>query len=146
MTASAPGTKDPESMFPWVRSILLISVLLILVGNWFSQAWHMKKLGEAIAKARADLLSLRVSLAVYEVDNGALPTTAQGLDALIRVSALPPPPKNWRGPYWATYSLPTDPWGNPYVYQNPGVRHVGGYDLYSLGPDGLPGTADDIEH
>jgi general secretion pathway protein G len=146
MTASAREARDPGSIFPWLSSVLLISLLLILVGSWFSLAWHQKKLVEAIAKARADLLSLRISLTVYKADNGAMPTTAQGLDALIRIPTLPPPPKNWRGPCWSTYSLPCDPWGNPYVYRNPGVRLADGFDLYSLGPDGQPGTADDIEY
>lgn len=33
-----------------------------------------------------------------------------------------------------------DPWGNPLVYR----RRADGYDLISCGPDGKPGTTDDI--
>ena len=36
--------------------------------------------------------------------------------------------------------IPKDPWGNDYVYQVDGE----GYILYSTGPDGQDGTADDI--
>lgn len=37
-----------------------------------------------------------------------------------------------------------DPWGHDYVYVCPGRHHKDSYDLYSSGPDGQPGTADDI--
>jgi len=36
-----------------------------------------------------------------------------------------------------------DPWGRPYVYRCPGLRNRDGSDLFSLGPDGQEGTADD---
>ena len=38
--------------------------------------------------------------------------------------------------YWYLY----DSWGRPYSYS----RRPGGYSLFSKGPDGLPGTEDDI--
>ena len=37
-----------------------------------------------------------------------------------------------------------DPWKKDYVYVCPGRHHTDSYDLYSCGPDGQPGTADDI--
>ncbi|MEM7014568.1 MAG: type II secretion system protein GspG, partial [Verrucomicrobiota bacterium] len=33
---------------------------------------------------------------------------------------------------------------NEYHYQRPGKNDPGGFDLYSGGPDGQPGTTDDI--
>jgi general secretion pathway protein G len=36
-------------------------------------------------------------------------------------------------------SVPLDPWGNEYVYRNPGKFKTDGYDLYSLGPKGEEG-------
>ena len=40
---------------------------------------------------------------------------------------------------WKAYldKLPTDPWGKPYQYLNPGVK--GEIDVFSLGADGAPG-------
>ncbi len=35
-----------------------------------------------------------------------------------------------------------DGWTNPYVYSYPGKKNK--YDLYSMGPDGISGTEDDI--
>jgi general secretion pathway protein G len=37
-----------------------------------------------------------------------------------------------------------DPWGHSYQYQNPGKHNPDRYDIYSMGPDGQPDTADDI--
>jgi len=138
MTTETRGTRDLGSLFP----VLLLILLLVLGGLAAGAAWLRKKRSEAVAKARADLKSFRVALTVYEVDNADFPDTAQGLDALLRRPTLPPAPKNWRGPYWEPTTIPFDPWGNPYVYRWPGLK--GAIDLYSCGPDGQPGTADDI--
>lgn len=37
-----------------------------------------------------------------------------------------------------------DAWGNPLQYRVPGVHNAGSFDLWSMGPDGVSGTADDI--
>ena len=37
-----------------------------------------------------------------------------------------------------------DPWGHKLVYRNPGKHNAGGYDVLSLGADGLENTEDDI--
>ena len=38
----------------------------------------------------------------------------------------------------------TDAWGHPLRYQCPGTHNPAAYDLWSRGPDGDDGTADDI--
>jgi general secretion pathway protein G len=47
---------------------------------------------------------------------------------------------------WHRYfeKVPQDPWGHPYLYVFPGKHNTNSYDLSSAGPDGLPGTKDDI--
>jgi general secretion pathway protein G len=37
-----------------------------------------------------------------------------------------------------------DPWGRKLAYRNPGKHNPGGYDVFSLGPDGVENTEDDI--
>lgn len=50
-----------------------------------------------------------------------------------------PAARNWN-PQGYLKSLPVDPWGTPYQYLIPGVKSAdGGYDLYSLGADGVAG-------
>ena len=95
-------------------------------------------------KVRADLLTMRTALALYQRDNDMYPTTEQGLEALLR-KPKQGLAKNWKGPYFDLTTIPKDPWGFPYVYLSPGVRNPADFDLYSVGPDGKPGTDDDVE-
>ena len=37
-----------------------------------------------------------------------------------------------------------DPWGHAYQYLNPGKHNANGYDIYSMGLDGVDGSDDDI--
>ena len=36
-----------------------------------------------------------------------------------------------------------DPWGRPYIYRSPGTVNREGYDLLTLGRDGLEGGEDE---
>ena len=89
-----------------------------------------------LTAARADISSIKTALDAYEVDNGFYPRSLQDL------IQQPSNAKNWHGPYLD--NLPIDPWNNPYVYTYPGRHNPNGFDLYSVGPDGKAGTADDI--
>ena len=50
----------------------------------------------------------------------------------------------WDGPYVNNPRLLTDPWGQLYRYESPGQHHTATYDLWSIGPDGVDGSSDDI--
>ena len=100
-----------------------------------------------VAKARVDMRTLESALRLYRLDNGAYPTTEQGLAALVRKPEIGPLPRNYRaGGYLEGASVPRDPWGRPYVYKSPGDHNTHGYDLYSYGPDGREGGDDDIDN
>ena len=87
------------------------------------------------AAAQADIrANLAVALDLYELDNGAYPTTEQGLRGLVSEPA--PAPPNWNGPYLKG-GVPKDPWGNEYQYLNPGQNSE--IDIYTFGRDGRPG-------
>lgn len=89
-----------------------------------------------VIAARQDISSLVQALKLYRLDNIRYPSTEQGLQALVAKPAIEPLPGNWKsGGYLER--LPKDPWGNAYLYLNPG-RH-GEIDVYSLGPDGEQG-------
>src|SRR5690606_41446544 len=84
--------------------------------------------------ARTDVNNLMQALKLYKLDNQRYPTGEQGLQALVQRPAAPPVPANWK-PYLE--KLPSDPWGQPYQYLNPGVK--GEIDVMSFGADGQPG-------
>ena len=91
-----------------------------------------------IAAAKQDVASILQALKLYRLDNGAYPTTDQGLRALLAKPTIEPLPPNWKqGGYLERSSMPKDPWGNEYKYLNPGLR--GEIDVYSYGRDGASG-------
>jgi general secretion pathway protein G len=97
-----------------------------------------------VAIAQADISSnIAMALKLYELDNGNYPSSEQGLEALIVKPSSNPIPLNWKGPYLE--KKPLDPWKNPYQYKCPGTHNSSGYDLYSLGKDGVESN-DDIKN
>jgi general secretion pathway protein G len=71
-------------------------------------------------KAKVDIKSLESALKLYQLDNGSVPTTEQGLQALIMRPQTTPIPRKWReGGYIEGMNVPKDPWGNPYYYFSP---------------------------
>ena len=96
-----------------------------------------------VEKARADVSVLEQAVETYRLENLVYPRTEHGLDALLRAPAgLARPERYRRGGY--IRRLPTDPWGNPYQYRQPGEH--GAFDIYSFGADGAAGgEADGVD-
>lgn len=89
-----------------------------------------------VGKAKADISLLEQALEMYRLNNLAYPSNAEGLQALVTApSSLAQPQRYQPGGY--IKKLPSDPWGRPYQYANPGRR--GAVDIYSLGADGIEG-------
>ena len=82
--------------------------------------------------------TMKASLFRYRIDNGRYPNTEEGLQALV---TQPASATNWKGPYMD--NLPTDPWGREYRYLSPGRKNPEGFDVFSLGNDGVE-SDDDI--
>lgn len=84
-------------------------------------------------KAAVDIKGIEQSLNLYKLDNGAYPSTEQGLEALVKKPETAPVPNKWKeGGYLS--KVPVDSWGRPYQYLSPGDH--GDFDLYSHGADG----------
>jgi general secretion pathway protein G len=115
--------------------VIIISILVAMVVPRMSGRSEQARNG--VAKADIDV-NIATALKLYEMDNGAFPTTEQGLDALLSAPAQAP---NWKGPYLE--KKPLDPWGKSYQYKSPGAHRAHDYDLYSLGRDGIE-SSDDI--
>ncbi|WP_167520109.1 type II secretion system major pseudopilin GspG [Azotobacter salinestris] len=89
-----------------------------------------------VEKARADVALLEQALDMYKLDNFQYPTTDQGLEALVTKPENGPQPKRYNSNGYIK-RLPSDPWGNPYQYLQPGTKKA--FDVYSLGADGETG-------
>ncbi|GAA5143359.1 type II secretion system major pseudopilin GspG [Thalassotalea piscium] len=92
-------------------------------------------------KAVIDIGALETALGMYRSQNYSYPTTEQGLEALVTETDIEPLPRRFpEGGY--IKRLPKDPWGNDYQLLNPGEH--GKMDVFSMGPDGVSDTDDDI--
>jgi general secretion pathway protein G len=95
---------------------------------------------ERIEEARRNANNISLALQMFETDTGRFPTDQEGLSALMTQNATDG--KHWHGPYMS--SLGADPWNRPYQYKLTGSNNPKGFDVFSSGPDGVPGNADDI--
>lgn len=71
----------------------------------------------------------------YAAQLGSFPPSLAALTANLGAD------ERWQGPYLRATAI--DPWGNRYRYAFPGQHNRDGYDVWSLGPDGIP-SDDDI--
>jgi len=88
----------------------------------------------------ADVQSINTQLKLYESMNGFMPTTEQGLMALVVQPDSDPKPTRW---YQLFKEMPKDPWQSDYIYRNPGTKNTSSYDLFSAGADRKADTTDD---
>jgi general secretion pathway protein G len=132
--------RSRESGFTLLELLVVLVILGLLIG--FVAPNVMGRLGHAKRDvAHQSIQRLGSILDIYKLDNGTLPTSDQGLAALL---AKPTDAVNWNGPYIQSKALPLDPWNHPFVYRNPSTRQGYEYDLCSLGASGQPGgTGDD---
>ncbi|MBK6844096.1 MAG: type II secretion system major pseudopilin GspG [Gemmatimonadetes bacterium] len=138
------ATRRPSRGFTLLELLVVIIVLGLLAGLVAPQIFG--RVGEAkVTTARTQMSLVGTALDSYRLDNGAYPTTEQGLQALRDKPTREPIATNWRGPYLRK-EVPLDPWGRAYVYRAPGSRNPNGYDLSTLGRDGTEGgTGEDAD-
>ena len=139
--ASRRSRRKREGGFTLVEMLVVITIIALimsLVGprvlNYLSES--------KVKAAKIQIQSFTSALDLMYLDTGRYPSSAEGLDSLVK-------PANgmtgWNGPYLKGGAVPTDPWGKPYLYKSPGEH--GAYDVVSLGADGREGgvgTAADI--
>lgn len=109
--------------------LVILGLLASLVGPTLVE--HLKPAKRTVAAAQIE--EFAAALDNFYVDVGRYPAAEEGLPSLLD---KPTGAKNWKGPYLRK-EIPTDPWGNPYVYRIPGQH--GPYDLLSYGADGKEG-------
>ena len=137
--------RSHREAFTLIEVMIVIFILMVLAGISVvavQGAMNRAKKGEANIFVK----SLKTPLETYLVDHGRYPFTAEGLDALLQPTGDVDISKGeW--PYIDPSAVKNDPWGMPYQYVYPGQRNPkgsSGYDLWSLGPDMMDGTEDDI--
>ena len=124
-----------EAGYTLFEIMLVLGIIAVLVGS----AIYMLSGNIDVAKeqrVQSDIQAISMQLRTYEMLNYRKPTTDQGLKALVQQPSGDPKPRHWKK---LMEAVPIDPWGNEYIYHNPGKYKTDGFDLYSLGPQGKEG-------
>jgi general secretion pathway protein G len=108
-----------------------VTIIGILVPTILSNA---KK--SSVSNTQIAMQSTVGLLEQYKLENGAYPSTNQGLQALVSKPSGQPEPRNWRAPY--TQQIPKDAWNNEFGYFN----ERGKVEIISYGADGFEGGSD----
>ncbi len=117
----------------------LLEVLVVMVIIGLLATLGSLQLMGYLGRAKADTAKLQIqelgtALDLFRMDVGRVPTTDEGVAALMQ---KPEGAERWGGPYLKKKATLKDPWGRPYKYVSPGETHE--YDLVSLGADGRAG-------
>ncbi len=129
------------------KGFTLIEIMIVVIIIAALASMIVPRLGGRSEQARVSIAkgdiaaNISLGLKLYELDNGNYPTSQQELQALLSKPTSSPIPMNWNGPYLEKKAI--DPWGNEYQYNSPGAHNPQGFDLYSLGKDGIE-SDDDI--
>jgi general secretion pathway protein G len=132
-------TESRRVFFPWERKRGALGVLgrartRLIVGAAAVVLFlvAVRRREERLASTRATRATIDVvdrSVSSYRADHGG--TCPRDLGDLVAAGYA--------------RDAPVDAWGRPLRLACPGLRDPGGFDVYSDGPDGLPGGLDRVE-
>jgi type II secretion system protein G len=94
-----------------------------------------------IALTRGKIGAMKTPIELYRQHVGVYPAS---LNDLLTPPASPASAARWAGPYITNLDDLKDAWNQPFGYKAPGIGNPKAYDLWSVGPDGVDGTKDDI--
>ena len=140
------------SGFTLIEILLVIVIILMLAGALVVFVLPQQK-GAEKNTTKLLLTQVQSALDTYRLNLGSYPTEDQGgLGALLVKPTFEKETlgEKWQGPYLKPGTKIEDAWGNKIRYElidKAQATEATGpdYKLYSLGPDGLPDTEDDIK-
>ena len=113
--------------------LLVVMVIIGLLASLVAPRYFGQVGKSQVKVAKAQIDALEKALEQYRLDTGRFPSQQEGLQSL---TAAPAGEPAWDGPYLKK-AVPLDPWGQPFVYLEPGEHSE--IDLLSYGKDGRPG-------
>lgn len=119
--------------------IMVVIVIIGLVSGlvFISVRGNLDTAKVNTAKAQIDVFVN--ALDIYRLNLNDYPSEDQGLEALVEApDGLPANAAYPAGGFLNKRKLPLDPWGNPYIYERPGMGGMP-FEVISLGADGQEG-------
>ena len=133
--------RNPRRGFTLIEIILVVVIILTLVAVVGPRLAGQAKSAK-INTTKIAIGSVKTALLNFEVHAGRFPTTAEGLEALLKKpSGLTD--DEWPDKY--VDNLPKDAWNRKFQYTCPS-EHSMDYDILSAGPDHVFGNDDDISN
>ena len=133
---------SPQRGFTLLEVMVVLIIIVTIAGLAVGAFWGRLIIAQKRA-AYTYIETLAAAVEAYKLDVGRVPTTEQGLAALVALPGDLPNPAKWGGPYLKDTATSQDPWGNDYQYSSPGKDNRE-FSIWSYGPDGVEGTEDDI--
>lgn len=127
--------------FTLIEIMLVVGIIVILMGAVLSR---MGGFGDTakIAATDAKISQLSAAISSYQTNGGSVPSTEQGLKALVQKPGGRPVPTRWVK--LANDSDLVDGWKVPLAYYSPARKGGGEFEIVSAGPDKKMNTDDDI--
>jgi general secretion pathway protein G len=127
--------------FTLLEMMVVLLIIALILGSVAVMVQGIEGNAQQVTTS-SKIKGLETALTSYKLAAFSYPTQQQGLAALVTRPTIEPKPRRWT--QVAKPDSIIDPWGHPLIYRNPGKHNAGGYDVFSLGADGLENTEDDI--
>ncbi|MCK5862261.1 MAG: type II secretion system protein GspG [Candidatus Hydrogenedentes bacterium] len=110
--------------------LILVTVIIGILAGMVMVNYGGRAREAQIRASKGDIANLSTAIDLFALDNND--TYPAGLDNLVS------------GTRRYIRELQPDPWGNAYNYKAPTDIMLADYVIFSSGPDGMPGTEDDV--
>ena len=124
--------------FTLMEVLLVLVILVVLASMAVNVFWGAQEKADKNAAA-AQVGFYARAMDRYRLDMKKYPPNLQDLITKPGDAAAA---NRWGGPYMDRVAK--DPWDREYKYVSPGKHNADSFDVWSAGPDGQDGTADDI--
>ena len=129
-----------RTAFTLIELLLVLAILVVLASMVITMySGTQERAFKDAAKGQIGIFKSAITL--YKLHTRGYP---QGLDNLITKPGDTNVANRWEGPYIDATKMPPDPWDHEYKFVAPGKHNRDTFDVWSMGPDGQVGTADDI--